>query len=83
VSPAQVTFSKGNPADALLAVTGNVSITALRNGGATVNAANYSVAAGVLTISGQYLATLVNGVKTFTLIMSYGDNLTVTVTVDD
>ena len=78
-----MTFSRATLADALFAVTGNVSITALRNGGATVNTANYSVADGVLTISGQYLATLVNGVKTFTLIMSYGDNLTVTVTVDD
>lgn len=78
-------FTKATPADAVFTVlpAGTVTLSALKNGASTVNSSNYTYVENVLTISGTYLGTLVNGAKTFTLVMSDGGDMTVTVTVAD
>jgi len=88
VTPEEDTFSKANPEDIAFTVTstGTVDLVSLRIGAAAttvVNPSNYGYSEGVLTIEGDYLATLANGVKIFTLIMNDGNNLVVTVTVGD
>jgi hypothetical protein len=85
VSPETATFSKAAAADVVLTVTAatNATLTALKNSGATVNSSNYTYASGTLTIKKEYLTTLANGAKTFTVTMSSGDDLTVTITVAD
>ena len=67
----------------MVTVTSNVEVTlaALKVGGIAVNAANYTFVNKVLTILDDYLATLANGEKTFTLVMSAGDGDTVEETV--
>lgn len=73
----------------MVTVTSNtaITLTALKVGGIAVNAANYTFVNNVLTILDDYLATLANGEKTFTIVMSAGDGdvveKTVTVTVGD
>lgn len=79
-------FTKATPADAVFTVTPtseSITLSALKNGASTVNVSNYTYVAGVLTITAAYLATLVNGAKTFTLVMSDGGDMVVTVTVAD
>lgn len=85
MSPETATFSKAAPADVVLTVTAatGATLTGLKIGGVAVNASNYTYANGVLTITDGYLATLANGAKVFTIIMSSGSDLTVTVTVAD
>lgn len=88
VAPEADIFSKAAPDDIAFTVTstGTVDLVSLKIGAAattTVNPSNYGYSEGVLTIEGDYLATLANGVKVFTLVMSAGDNLVVTVTVGD
>lgn len=69
----------------MVTVTSNAAVTlsALKNGASTVNASNYTYVANVLTITDDYLATLVNGEKVFTLDFAEADDATVTVTVAD
>jgi len=55
----------------------------VKNGGAVVNTANYTSSSGTLTIKKEYLATLANGDKTFTIVLSAGSDLTVAITVAD
>lgn len=79
-------FSKAAPADSVftvLPVSESITLSALKIGSSTVNTSNYTYVAGVLTITDDYLATLANGTKTFTLVMSDGGNMVVTVTVAD
>ncbi|GMB01068.1 hypothetical protein PIPA1_38670 [Pelosinus sp. IPA-1] len=59
------------------------TLSAVKNGSAVVNTANYTFNSGVLTIKKEYLATLANGDKTFTIVLSMGSNLSVTITVAD
>lgn len=73
----------------MVTVTSNtaITLTALKVGGIAVNAANYTFVNNVLTILDDYLATLANGEKTFTLVVggATGGTVekTVTVTVGD
>ena len=86
MSPTSAAFSKAAPADAVFTVSPvseSITLTALKNGASTVNGANYTYAAGVLTIANAYLGGLANGTKTFTLVMSDGGDMVVTVTVAD
>lgn len=79
-------FSKAAPADSVFTVSPmseTITLSALKIGASTVNSANYTYAANVLTIGATYLGTLANGTKTFTLVMSDGGNMVVTVTVED
>lgn len=78
-------FTKATPDDAVFTVlpAGTVTLSALKIGASTVNGANYTYAENVLTIGATYLGTLANGIKTFTLVMSDGGDMTVTVTVAD
>ncbi|MCC8185003.1 X2-like carbohydrate binding domain-containing protein [Cloacibacillus porcorum] len=82
MSPETATFSKAAPADVVLTVTGASSITAMKNGGATVNTSNYTFTEGTLTILGDYLSTLTNGEKTITIETDNGGK-TVKITVGD
>lgn len=77
------TFSKGAAADVvftIMAATG-ATLTALKNGGATVNQNNYSYSNGTLTINAGYLSGLANGNKSLTLSMSLGSDLVAIITV--
>ena len=79
-------FSKAAPADAVFTVTPTgegVTLNALKIGASTVNTSNYTYAANVLTIANTYLTTLANGTKAFTLVMSDGGDMAVSVTVAD
>ena len=79
-------FSKAAPADSVFTVTptsATITLSALKIGASTVNVANYTYVAGVLTIANAYLTTLANGIKTFTLVMSDGGDMAVSVTVAD
>ena len=82
MSPEAATFSKAAPADVAFTVTGAVSVVSVKNQSSTVNASNYTFAGGTLTISSAYLAALVNGEKTFTIITGNG-SAAVTITVGD
>lgn len=77
------TFSKAAPADVVLTVSASSAVTALKIGGTAVNSSNYTISGGELTITGDYLATLTNGEKTFTVETGDGLNATVKVTVSD
>nr|WP_281172965.1 X2-like carbohydrate binding domain-containing protein [Cloacibacillus evryensis] len=81
VSPATATFSKSAPADVALTVSASASVSALKIGGTAVNSDNYTVLDGTLTITDDYLATLANGEKTFTVETADGLTATVKVTV--
>ncbi len=83
MSPLTAAFSKAAPADAVFTVTpaGTVTLSALKIGAATVSASNYTYAANVLTIKNEYLGGLANGDKAFSLVMSDGGDMAVTVTV--
>jgi TP901-1 family phage major tail protein len=83
VLPTEAVFSKAAPEDLTFTVTSNgtVDLVSLKIGSTVVNPSNYGYDANVLTIEGDYLGGLANGVKVFTLVMSAGDNLTVAVTV--
>ena len=85
MSPLSAEFSKAAPSDSVFTVTpaGIVTLSQLKIGASTVNSANYTYAENVLTIGATYLGTLANGIKTFTLVMSDGGDMTVTVTVAD
>lgn len=79
-------FSKAAPADSVFTVTptsATITLSALKIGASTVNSANYTYAANVLTIGATYLGTLANGIKAFTLVMSDGGDMAVSVTVAD
>lgn len=69
----------------MVTVTSNADVTlsALKNGASTVNVANYTFVNKVLTITDDYLATLANGAKVFTLDFAEADDATVTITVAD
>jgi len=58
-----------------------VALNAVKIGGTAINADNYTFANGKLTIKSTYLATLTNGVKTITIAMTGGVDMTVTITV--
>lgn len=75
------TFSKAAPADVVLTVSASSAVTALKIGGTAVNSDNYTVLDGALTITDDYLATLGNGEKTFTVETADGLTATVKVTV--
>jgi TP901-1 family phage major tail protein len=79
----EATFSKAAPDDIAVTVTstGTVDLVSLKIGSTAVNTSNYGYDAGVLTIEGDYLGGLANGVKVFTLGMSAGNDLTLAVTV--
>lgn len=83
VTPSEATFSKAAPADVKFTVTstGTVDLVGLKIGSTAVNTSNYGYDGGVLTIEGDYLSGLANGVKVFTLTMNAGNDLTVAVTV--
>lgn len=66
----------------VLTVTGASSITAVKNGGSTVNTSNYTFAGGEMTILDDYLSTLTNGEKTITIETDNGGK-TVKITVGD
>lgn len=66
----------------MLTVTGNDTLDSIKIGAATVNATNYTVASGVITLKKEYLATLGVGAKVFTLLFGT-NNLVVTVTISD
>jgi hypothetical protein len=86
VSPETATFSKAAEADVVFTVTSSdsaVTLSAVKIGGVAVNTANYTFASGTLTLKKEYLSTLANGAKTFTLVMSAGTSSTVTITVGD
>lgn len=82
MSPEAATFSKAAPADVAFTVTGAASVTSVKNQSSTVNVNNYTFAGGMLTILSAYLATLVNGEKTFTIVTDSG-SASVTITVGD
>lgn len=63
----------------MLTVTGG-TITSVKNGASVVNATNYTVSGTTLTIKKAYLATLVDGAKTFT-IGSSTDIITIVITI--
>lgn len=84
MSPETATVSIAAPADLVFTVSSTdaaTTITALKNGSATVNAENYTYSAGTLTIKSTYLSGLPAGAKIFTLVMSSGTSPTITVTV--
>ena len=59
----------------------NGTVCAVKNGAATVNAENYTIVSGAVTIKKEYLATLTAGDKTFTFVTDNGSpSMTVTVT---
>lgn len=78
-------FSKGSPSDVTITVTpgAGAAITGLRNGSSSVNLDNYSVEGNIITLKQAYLSTQTNGEKTFTVLMSTGNNPTVKVTIAD
>lgn len=82
---APTSFSKGSPQDVTITVTpgAGAAITGLRNGSASVNLNNYTVSGNEITLKQAYLSTQTNGEKTFTVLMSTGNNPTVTVTIAD
>lgn len=65
----------------VLTVSASASVSALKFGGTAVNSDNYTVLDGALTITDDYLATLANGEKTFTVETADGLTATVKVTV--
>lgn len=69
----------------VLTVDSNVdnSITGLKIGSATVNSSNYSIDGLELTIKKEYLATLAEGEKVFTILMEIANDVSVVVTVVD
>lgn len=77
------TFSKAAPADVALTVSTDhaVTLVSVKNGGAIVNASNYTYVAGVLTIKQAYLGGLANGDKVIAIVMSAGADTTATITV--
>lgn len=66
-----------------LTVSASSSVTVLKIGGTAVNTDNYTVSGGALTITDDYIATLTNGEKTFTVETADGLTATVKVTVGD
>ncbi|MEG1913127.1 MAG: X2-like carbohydrate binding domain-containing protein [Cloacibacillus sp.] len=82
MSPETATFSKAVPADVVLTVTGASLVTSVKNQASVVNASNYSYSSGSLTITDDYLATLANGAKTFTVVTDNG-SAAVEITVTD
>lgn len=66
-------------ADVVLTVTG-APITAVKNGASVVNVLNYTIVGTTLTIKKEYLASLTDGAKTFS-ILSSSDTEAVTITV--
>lgn len=86
MSPETATFSKAAAADVVLTVSSSdsaVTLSAVKNSGSVVNTANYTFVDNKLTIKKEYLTTLTNGAKTFTIVMTEGTDLTVTITVGD
>ena len=79
------TFSKAAPADVVFVITPDTGaeVSALKIGNDTVAVENYTYAAGTLTITDDYLATLDNGDVVFTAVMSKFNNVDMTVTVGD
>ena len=69
----------------VLTVESNVAntITGLKIGGTAVNASNYSVSGLVLTIKKEYLSTLAEGDKTFTVTLAKSPDVVSVVTVED
>ncbi|MEG1825146.1 MAG: X2-like carbohydrate binding domain-containing protein [Cloacibacillus sp.] len=83
MSPESAAFSKAAPADAVFTFTGGgLTLTSLKIGSTAVNAANYTFADNVLTLTGEYLATLANGDKTFNLVLN-GGSFALVITVGD
>lgn len=72
MTPTTTTFSKAEPADVVVTVTGGV-VTALKNGTATVNPSNWHYLDGTLTIYKEYLSTQTIGEKTITITTASGD----------
>lgn len=76
-------FSKAAAADILLAITssdgaicGGVAL-----GSEHIVSTAYTLGTGTVNLEKEYLTTLTNGAKIFTLLMNKGNNITVTVTV--
>ena len=71
--------------DVVLTVSSNVDneISGLKIGSTTVNAANYDVDDLELTIKKEYLATLAEGVKAFSVVLAKGPAVAAAVTVVD
>ena len=82
VSPKTATFSKAAAADVTVTVTNDTPID-VQIGGETIGAGNFTVASNVVTIKKEYLLTLSNGAKPFTILMTSEEEKTVTVTVAD
>jgi hypothetical protein len=86
VTPETATFSKAAAADVVITVSGNATVTGLKNASATVNTDNYTISGSTLTIKSTYLAALANGDKTFHVLATADgaeQDLVVTVTVGD
>lgn len=82
VSPKTATFSKAAAADVTVTVTNDTPID-VQIGGETIGAGNFTVAPNIVTIKKEYLSTLSNGAKPFTILMTSEEEKTVTVTVAD
>ena len=69
----------------VLTVSSNVDneITGLKIGSTAVNEANYTIDDLELTIAKEYLSTLADGAKVFTILLDVGYPVTATVTVGD
>lgn len=87
ISPLTATFSKASPADKTFTITTTdtssvVTVTGVRNNGVSLTSTtDYTYSAGTLTITDDYLGGLTNGDVVLDVIMNYGNNLKVTITV--
>jgi hypothetical protein len=82
-TPNTATFDKntaGAGYDDVESVIANGEVSAVKNGGSTVNTDNYTVIEGILTIKKEYLVGLTVGEKTFTIETDNG-NCTIVITV--
>lgn len=66
----------------MLTVTGKGNVTAIKNGGSTVNTDNYTVDEDEVTLKKTYLATLIEGEKTFSITKG-STTVTAKITVED
>ena len=84
MSPGTATFSKAVPASVVLTVSpvDGAVLSQIKVDGATITkTGNYTTSGNTVTLLSAYLTILTNAVHAVELVMSVGDNPSVTVTV--
>ena len=77
-------FSKSSPDDVVVSVETpeGITVSAVRYGGDTLTKANkWGYSGGVLSLKATFLSSLEDGDAVFTVIMSNGNEVTITITI--